>query len=757
MKKKITQLLTCLAAAAATALFLSSCKDDELFIAEVEYPQETVDNVLTVDAWASEFPIEIKAESEWKIEKDSRFFRVSPESGVGNATVMVYIQDNQGEERKDGTLKVIFPGHEDKNVELILEQKYFGDYNGEIANPIGTSNKVYAIGYSYDATGEWASPNSVKIEIFDTKLLSEEGKHVVGPTQASLVENIITGSSISEMTNALAVKADVKGGFGKFKAEASASFDMNHAKNTNFEYATTYFNLDVRTASFDTDLMTLAENYMTDDAWYAINGVPRENKRTHKKKVSYPSTTEGFKNLVEYYGTHVILSANLGGRVRYSMEADISKISSSFDIKAFAKASYEGAFVSASGSVDEKFKQSYKNNKQHVTIRLNVLGGDESKAKRLGSSEGFKKSNLDDWVQSVTAENMALVGFNKGSLVPLYELIDESLTEEEEGVDGKARKEALKRYLEGDMGNDPDFSTYDCGTVTEFDIQDINFSNAGNGGSLVRDIVLDGQYVGQICNEYIPNINRDERVTVVYPVINNVPRYNMGFFLGNNSHKPARICWDGANVAVEEYADLDFGAVSKLYLRGASVSAVLSDGTTTKRGSVKDSYCEAFGKSYRLVKIFNHVWLGEDYQATKKSNGIPFGQKDFGPGVGVIDEILRHNNRNYYASTLGKCPETAPAGWRFPSADDYVAIQHKLAANGISEIGKAFDRGGVLGFDITDWTYWNTYEWENDHAVYITSTYEDEWHNVMPSIYTDGGFRIVKYIGLNVSIRFIKE
>ncbi|MBP3535484.1 MAG: hypothetical protein J6J53_05665 [Muribaculaceae bacterium] len=743
MKKKITQLLTCLAA--ATALFLSSCKDDELFIAEVEYPQETVDNVLTVDAWASEFPIEIKAESEWKIEKDSRFFRVSPESGTGNGTVTVYVQDNQGEERKDGTLSIIFPSHEDKNKELIIEQKCKSDYGEDFAANIGTSNKVYAIGYSYDATGEWASPNSVKIEIFDTKLLSEEGKHVVGPTQASLVENIITGSSISEMTNALAVKADVKGGFGKFKAEASASFDMNHAKNTNFEYATTYFNLDVRTASFDTDLMTLAEDYMTDDAWYAINGVPRENKRTHKKKVSYPSTTEGFKNLVEYYGTHVILSANLGGRVRYSMEADISKISSSFDIKAFAKASYEGAFVSASGSVDEKFKQSYKDNKQHVTIRLNVLGGDESKAKRLGASDGFKKSNLEDWVQSVTADNMALVGFNKGSLVPLYELIDESLTEEEEGVDGKARKEALKRYLEGGMGNDPDFSTYDCGTVTEFDINDINFSNAG---SLVRDIVLDGQYVGQICNEYIPNINRDARVTVVYPVINNVPRYNMGFFLGNNSHKPARICWDGTNVAVEEYADLDFGAVSRLYLRGASVSAVLSDGTTTKRGSVKDSYCEAFGKSYRLVKIFNHVWLGEDWQATKKSDGT-----SLTPGNGIIE----HENRYYYwGRILGKDIKMPPSGWRFPKTDDYNAIKSKLSANGINEIGKAFKRGGVLGFDITNW---QTYDrgWQDSYVEYITSTYLDEYNGCLVRISKDGGFDITDAVRQYSSIRFIKE
>lgn len=735
--------------AVISALSLSSCKDEDSFFAEVEYPNETTDNVLTVDAWASEYPIEINTDGEWRVEKDSRFFRVTPENGTGNATVTLHVQNNQSDERKQGILNIVFPGHEDKNAEVIIEQKYMGDYNGDMATPIGTSNKVYAVGYSYDATGEWASPNSVRLEIFDTDSLIHDGKLVVGPTQASLSEYTITGSSISEMTNALAVKADVKGGFGKFKAEANASFNMDHAKNTNYEYATTYLNLDVRTASFDTDLMTLADLYMTDDAWFAINGVPRKiinRDKTETKRVRFPSTKEGFKELITQYGTHVIMTAKLGGRVRHSMEVDISNITSAYDIKAFAKAGYEGTFVSASGSVDEKFKQSYKDNRQNISIRLSVLGGDESKAKRLGSSEGFKKSNLDDWVQSVTAENMALVGFDSYSLVPLYELVNESLTEEKNGVDGKARKEALKQYMNGGMENDPDFSSYDCGTVTEFEIDDIDFINAWKRGSFVRDVVLDGQYVGQMCNEYIPNINRDERVTVVYPVINNVPRYNMGFFLGNRSHKPARICWDGTNVVVQEYADLDFGAVSKLYIRGASISSVLPEGTTTMRGYVKDSYCHIFGKDYRLVKIFDHLWFGEDYQGTKKSNGDYIWDGD----------MKTYDNRYYYSYSLAENKSVPPAGWRFPSEEDYNAIERKLIANGLTEIGSAFIPGGVLGFDIKNWGTFIDTKWKRGETYYITSTYING-NNKEPAISSDGAYRMdAKRSGFS-SIRFIKD
>lgn len=734
---------------------LVSCEDEDKFFAEVEYPTDESDDAIIVEAWTSEYTFDIKSNGAWQIETDDRFFEVTPESGSGNATVTIQVQNNQGDERKVGSFNVVFPGNEEHNTTVLVEQKWDGDYDDNAADKITTSNKIYAIGYSYDATGEWASPNSVRMEIFDTHLLNDEGKHVVGPTQASLQETTITGSSISDMTNALAVKANVDGGFGKFKAEANASFDMNHAKNSNYEFATTYFNLDVRVASFDTDLKTLCEDYMTDDAWFAINGKPRENKRTHKKKVSYPSTNEGLKNLIKNYGTHVIVTAKLGGRVRHSMEIDISKITSSYDVKAFAKASYDGTFASGSGSVDEKFKQSYEDNRKNVTIRLNVLGGDESKAKALGTESGFTKDNLNAWAQSVTADNMALVGFDSYSLVPLYELIDESLTLEDDEVDGKARKEALKKYMEGnDIASD--FSSYDCGTVTEFDVP--TFSTDPNSySSLVKDVIIDGQYVGQICEEYIPNINKEQRVVVVYPVINNAVRYNMGFFLGNDSHKPARVAWNGTNVTIQEYTDLDFGSARKLYLRGASISAVKTGDVTSKRGEVRTSLLEYQGSSYPVVKIFDKLWMRKDFQATSKNTGWALGEDDRAHNNGT--------NKDYYSFRIAGDADLAPKGWHVATSADYRAIQNKLEANGITDLGKAFLCEGVLGYNaqFDGWLVWKYNNWgkhweftggEGVQTEYLTSDY---YH---VRIKKDGSFAIeagTKDSPYLMSIRCVKD
>ena len=646
------------------------------------------DGVLLVDPYAGKVTFEIKATGEWRIDEDVRFFYLSPSSGTGPATVTLTVQDNTSDDRKDGQFTVVFPGHEAQNQTITVEQKWMGEMPVN-ATPISTSNKVYAAGYSYDAKGEYASPSSVKVQVFDTDRMIQDGVLSISSTNLKTRESIVTGSSIAEISNNLADNVNVSGGFGKFQAEAKGSFNMAYQKNTNYEYAISYIDLAVREAEIQAeDFATLKDEYMTDDAWNNINGVTVERRGV--KKVNYPSTREGFKALIDSYGTHVIMRAGLGGRVRCAIAVDISKVTSSYDIGAFAKASYGNVFVSGELSVDEKYKESYEDNLTSITRTLSVLGGDESIAKSIAMGTGYNRQNCEAWVQSVTEDNMALVsltsdGANDGALVPLYELVEKNATIENGGFDGKARYEALKAYIEGNEIAQ-DFSTYDCGTVTSFKVP--TFSS--DDESLIKDITIDGQWVGQVCNEYIPNINRESRVTVVYPVINNMPRYNMGFFLGNRSHKPARVSWNSTNVAIEEYTNLDLGAVDTLYLRGASISPAVYEGTVAIEGEVKDECLTAFDennnyKDYKLVKIFDKVWLREDYR-TGLDGTSQYACK-------IYDETVLYTLA--HSILKGRTPE----GWRIPAEEDYANILTKLENNGINPINSTFLKGGVLGFD----------------------------------------------------------
>ncbi|MBP3850263.1 MAG: hypothetical protein J6E43_05550, partial [Prevotella sp.] len=361
-----------------------------------------------------------------------------------------------------------------------------------------------------------------------------------------------------------------------------------------------------------------------------------------------------------------------------------SEITSAYDVKAFAKASYDGV-VKAEASVDEHFKQSYKENAKAISLTMSVLGGDEELATKVGAEKSFTAENYEAWKESVTKDNMALVNFSSESLVPLYELVDR----EAEG--GEDRYKALKSYMtDGSVA--ADFSTYKCGTVTEFDVP--SFEDAKYNETLIKDIYLGGQWVGQVCNEYIPNINRDERVTVVYPVVNNKARYNMGFFLGDGkSHKPARVSWYGTNVAVEAYEELDYGAATTVYLRGASVLPKLPEGTTAlKADAPRDGVIEMTDYKYPLVKIFNNVWMRENWH-----HGMDYDSYLVDEDITINGEKIKYKSRYFN----NKEPQSTlqPAGWRVPTKDDCQDIIDKLVNNGFTHPIQALLYGGVTGFE----------------------------------------------------------
>ena len=674
-----------MALAIAVVTFAACSSDDAKYVADVSLPagtEKTEDADILVEAGANEFTLNIQTEGQWTVTSQNRFLHVKNGSGTGNATVTVRVENNTFEDRKLGALDITFPGHESENKTITVEQKYLGDYGGNAADIIETSNKIYAVGYSYDITGEWASPNSVKVEIFDTKQLIAHGIESVNAAQVELSDYTVTGSTISEVSNKLTVKASVEGSYGGFKGEANASFDMETSESSTYEYASTFFDVQKRRASLSKSPQSLIFDYMTDDAYNAINGLKVKTNRGMRNL--YPNTREGFQRLISDFGTHVIVEAGLGGRLRRSLQVNTSEITSAYDVKAFAKASYDGV-VKAEASVDEHFKQSYKENAKHIRLTMSVLGGDEALATKLGDEKTFNAENYEAWKESVTKDNMALVNFSDHSLVPLYELVDR----EAEG--GEDRYTALKSYMtDGSVA--ADFSTYKCGTVTEFDIP--SFEGAKYNETLIKDIYLGGQWVGQVCNEYIPNINRDERVTVVYPVVNNKARYNMGFFLGDDTHKPARVSWYGTNVAVEAYEELNYGTATTVYLRGASVLPKLPEGTTAlKAEKPRDEYLEMTDWKYPLVKIFNNVWTREEYHSEPLMTKIDCLVEMDGKTITVPRQFFRRYQIENYDTWF-------PAGWKVPTHLDYQDIQDKLVNNGFAQPVTALFNGGVTGFEV---------------------------------------------------------
>lgn len=709
-----------LMALAIVALTFSACSDDELGIqADVVIPEGT--NLMQLERYSYELPFEIKSDSEWKIEfdfEDGQICYAMPDHGTGSQTIKLCVIDNPLEKRRGGEMFIDFPKDESKNQVIKLQQKSIAE-DDENAVDLALGNRVYVIGYGYNTLRERASMNSVSMTpIINIAQANADGRMAVGPIDATYVAKTYSGSSVSELSNELSADASFGGSYLGFKGEVGASFGMKDFSKQENEYAICFVEAEKQSAHMEMSTTEIINKYMTDAAYDDINGLPTKGRR-HTTPTVYPSTEEGLAKLVQAYGTHLVMSSRLGGCMKYITTVDISKVEGSYDLKAFANCSYKNSFVHASVNVTDTYRTSHSSNSKAVSTVIRVQGGSFSAADKLAASGGDNDTNFKAWTESLSdVKNQTLIGLDNSRLIPLYELVDQSLTLAEDGVDGKARYAALKAYFNGDK-IEQDMSKalgmeYEMGDATHLaSIPIFEYESESDQKSLIKDYYRGGQAVARICHEYIPVIDKTQRVRVIYPIVSNKVKYNMGYFAGDATHRPAKVCWSKDGLKINSLQDKPMGAITELYVRGSNFFDSSNDSIIhaleTVKATLKPATAAAPGENgsydYALVKIFDKIWMRENYRAMRKEDGDKFGNNyNLEPVWGGWDGInCAFYNEEMVMATSGKY-HFAPTGWRVPTANDYLNIEATLRDNQVTiSPAKAFYRdreGGVLGFNM---------------------------------------------------------
>ncbi|MCR5850808.1 MAG: hypothetical protein K6G92_08875 [Bacteroidaceae bacterium] len=760
--KKIFYLM----AMAITALTFSACSDDDNDIqAEVVIPEET--NLMQLERYSYELPFEIKSDSEWKIEfdfEDGQICYAMPDHGTGSQTVKICVIDNPSETRRGGEMFIDFPKDESKNQVIKLQQKSMAD-DGENAVDLALGNRVYVVGYGYNTLHERASIHSVSISpIINYAQAYADGKVVVGPMDASFVAKTYSGSSVSELSNELSADANFGGMYCGFKGEIGATFDMKDFSKQQNEYAISYVEADMQSAYMEMSPTEIINTYMTDAAYDDINGLPTKGRR-HSAPTAYPTTDEGLAKLVQFYGTHLVMSARLGGCLKYVTTVDISKVEGSYDLKAFANCSYKNSFVQASMNVSDNYKQSHASNSQAVQTVVKVQGGSKDAVVKLAVANGDNNANFSAWIESLKdAKNQTLVGLDYGreKLIPLYELVDQSLTLAEDGVDGKARYAALKAYINGDK-IETDMSKalgmeYEMGDATHLaSIPDFVSESRNQDQSLIKDYYRGGQAVARICHEFVPVIDKTQRVRVIYPILSNKVKYNLGYFAGDATHRPAKVCWSKDGLSVVSLVNEPMGAITELYVRGSNFFNNNNDSIIhaleTVDATLQPYIISAPGRDnlhdYPVVKIFNQIWMRDNYQANRSIRGDWHDCK-------YNDNNNNIRNDAFYSFNEARNSTFAPQGWRVSSKTDFQNIQKTLTANDVSNIttSVAFypdEKGGVLGFYLRlngRWDADNTNKFNMDGFVCYYGCLKNDANKSYDDVFQitrEGGFAPIDY------------
>ncbi|MGN0066533.1 MAG: MAC/perforin domain-containing protein [Bacteroides sp.] len=691
-------------------LCCTACSDDEI-IAEVEIPKESgLQSVLECSGQTIE--ISIKSDSEWEVLYDFNAEDIAyayPEKGSGDAKINLYVMENTDDLRRSGVVTIHFPKDSKRDKQITLEQKSRAE-SGENFDDDYLGSQSYGLGYGFYGGNGMEPSKSVKKRIIKAEVLQEKGqvsKKAGGKFQ--LTAHTFTGSTISELSNDFSTSAEFEGGACGFNAEINASFNMKDFSNEQYEYAMTYIDVEEESITITSASDEwLEEDMIVASAYRAINDDYSDCK---VKLEDYHSTDEGFRNLVKKYGTHVIASATLGGRLRSSTTIDVSKVTKEYDLDAFAKMSYSG-IVDASASVEDSYKNSYEQNKSACSTTVTAWGGSRSLATDVAFARGDEEINnaVKAWINDLNDNEPSweYIGpADKLDLIPIWELC----------VDDE-RKKALQQFIEEKRYLD-NTTSYDLGVIGHLnDVDGIaeEMNDPDYKGTLIRDINIGeegNKTIAKLCSEFIPELNKKGRVLVFYPVLNGAVKWNLGYFPGNEYLKPARISNYGGEIKVVTRTNDEIGCPREIYLRGASITAKEIDGETeVVEASANDFFLRTYKiddserggdkepgdrlGDYPVVKVFNNIWMRENFSGSRSG-----GDNQYLNSITPYPTYYHPagDNMLYMVYFALNYKLMAPPNWSLIKNSDMEHIMEGLNKYEIDKTA-AFLDGGVLGTDI---------------------------------------------------------
>ncbi len=626
----VKQVLMSAAAAVVFAFGFTSCSDeiDVMNPADMEQAAEavkTVSDLMNVSTSATTLPLQVKADGEWRIgysyDDLGQMCHAYPKHGMGNKTIKLYIQANNSPQQRYNEVYVISTATGDTLQRVPVSQQAAAmTRSGQIT----VSNRIYGAGYGYNMlTGQMTNAPLVATAIaLETGILASSG------AMKDVNVREYTGSCFTQLCNDLQCEAKFEGKAGGFDGEVAAQFDMKTFRQANHDYVMTKVDAVVNISHLEAGIQSLQADWLTDEALAALEGKPitKKSKAGDTERIipsPYTSDAEGFRLLIQDYGTHLLTRCKLGGKLTYATTIDLSKVDEEYDINAYAKCAYKNKQVKASAEAKDNLKITTKTNSSAVSTRLSVIGGSTSAINGLKNSES--DASMEAWIASLQkGENTTVVDLSDAGLTPLYDLVQDP-----------DRKAKLKEYMtQGQMQQD--FMTSQQQVVAEemgiiphiTNIDQLFSKDLSGKATLVKDLYVGGTLVARACAEFIPKFSRTERSIVIYPVYDNWAKYNMGYFVGNKAWKPQTVCFldDGTFVSTP-VANTTAGAQNELYLSGSSFFAPSDPAIRQAKESkplvtVRDAYMK--GKTmwadgnehvhnYPIVKIFNRIWTRLDY------------------------------------------------------------------------------------------------------------------------------------------------
>ncbi len=515
-----------------------------------------------------------------------------------------------------------------------------------------SGNSKYKIGYGFSCFDEYKSAKSIRRNVIDeAKLRSLGSDSTFTPIQESTQEQLnfeyFSAYSLAEMQQKLTTNITTSLSILGFKKTVNRYHSISKKSSNEQYYGYGKYTRIVGSQSIDEGVLKYVcknENYIKNDKLPFSDAFYETYKSINN--ASGNERAERIKNMIRAYGTHVIMRTSLGGTL------DLA-VTYSRTLKTSMEETVKSVFHSVVGKKTSTEVMSTVSSSLSGDGAITIQGGSQSTREALqknvaqlstDANSSLSSTLMSQWMSSITFDDKNTLEAVDFTFIPIWELFPKQdvrnailqavtdMTSEQKNV-----------FSDDMLGID----NYELALTDDM----MTFGTSGDA-TLVRLVYHDKTPIAEVCNEYVPKVRSDKRITVIYPIANGMTRISMGIFPGDGENRPALLTFSKGSVYVNPLDN--YGYSDKLdkiyYLHGALYAT--DNGIPLKQlnKSVSDYKLQLAGSShsYPVVKIGSGYWT-RNYMEEEMKFGVSANGR-FKTYETIEDQLLF---ANIYKSNLG--------------------------------------------------------------------------------------------------------
>jgi hypothetical protein len=500
----------------AAVLAASCCKDNNILPPVETAPIEISEQRIETGSDARYYSVDVQINTQdyalrdINVSTQTEWISLEADTVSNQGRLTFHIDSNEGARSRDGIINLSIKGSSDQQVaQLTVHQRSLSEDGTNSLAGDSLSRKA-RVGYGYNMLIDYMNPASVTEPILDYELLVQAeqnwGTIIAEEGRAQQDFQFHCSYSIEEMSSWMSKQTSTE-----------VDFLFCNKSVEKFKSVKEY-DLSQQTFGYSSLSKVVATRYVDEGK---IQSIIREGQdlftpqfRELYDQVNDKPTAQNVKKLVSKYGTHMVIYTDLGGRLDYTVNF-ISNESSTETVEKYLK---------VKNGVVKEDNQSFQSAKNICSsggdLYFEIFGGTDQASRSLREHASTKDrygqvdpGMLGEWLNSIRNDDPQSVSMVRCIMQPIWQLFSNQ----------KARVEIINYILAlsfseaGSVGN----RLQELGLDNYYQI-DINEQMTQFGTSdkctLAKIIYYDGLPKVEVCNEYVPELRGDRRITVFYPI-----------------------------------------------------------------------------------------------------------------------------------------------------------------------------------------------------------------------------------------------